>query len=404
MVRVEGPLVQELREIAEGRSPWPPTQARRHHFVPAFLLARFATPGRQRKGFIFQLDTKSGKPQRTTPNDTAFGDELYAQDTDDGPDRTIEAFLSVVEKHGARALQRLVDDPYGLSYEDRQTISYLLAFQHSRTPVGLKLIMENAGAMRDIALRIDFGNADAFRRWYRDLVDGEADDDEIEARRERMLKQLERGEAPLRPLKTEAFRLLLTTADDIAQVVNGLAWTICVANGGELVSSDRALAMHDPTPKAPWSGNAWLSSPNAETTVPLDPNHCLFLHPGETSISSVEIDANAVREINLRTYGWADRYIYGRTQEMVTTVRRQAKRMPHLVIKPRIARPVILEDARPDHPSAGIANAKRGWPNRLWIDDGEGPPRYADYTVIDPNDPDTIEAALANDPVGHKVL
>lgn len=75
--------------------------------------------------------------------------------------------------------------------------------------------------------------------------------------------------------------------------------------------------MFDPTPRYPWTGNAWQSSPNAETAVPLAPNACLLIVPGGEGFKVGQADANRVEEINLRSYGWAEHSIFGSREQVV---------------------------------------------------------------------------------------
>jgi uncharacterized protein DUF4238 len=110
---MEGPLVRELREIGEGSRDFPVSTARRHHYVPAFVLAKFATPRGDRRAFMAQLDTRTGRPGKTTPHDSCFEKDLYAQRTDEGRDNTLESFFSIVERHSAPALARLTANPLG---------------------------------------------------------------------------------------------------------------------------------------------------------------------------------------------------------------------------------------------------------------------------------------------------
>jgi hypothetical protein len=48
------PFLQHLRDIAEGKKRMPDAQARNQHYVPSFLLARWATP-QTRDGRLFSL-------------------------------------------------------------------------------------------------------------------------------------------------------------------------------------------------------------------------------------------------------------------------------------------------------------------------------------------------------------
>jgi Protein of unknown function (DUF4238) len=400
--QLEGPLARELREISEGERDFPATTARRHHFVPAFSLANFAEP-RTRKGFLFQLETATGKPQKTTPNSTAFERDLYTSETKEGRELVVEAFLSVVEKHAAPALRRLIERPLEGSAEDRQTISYFLAFQYNRTPVALEHSMATSRAMMEMFFGVKVSDPEGFRETYRAAIEAPATDEEIERFRKRMIEQLESGAINFDNPKAQAFQMMLGTADDVARSIFGMEWLLLKAADGEFVSADRPLAMHDPTPKFPWSGHAWLSSPNAETSYPISPRHCLLVRPGSASISVRSIPIQGIREMNLRTYGWAARYIYGRTQKVVTDVRRDAKQHPELVIEPRRPAPVVLEEADPDDPTVGVEHAKRGWPRGVWHDDPNGEPRFMAYTLLDARVPGSVPAALAGRNAGQRV-
>lgn len=99
-----------------------------------------------------------------------------------------------------------------------------------------------------------------------------------------MKAMLAKGEIAVSDPKAQAFGLLLSTADHVATTINALSWVVLRAEAGEFVTSDRAIAMYDPTPRFPWSGHAWLSSPGAQSTMPLDPAHCLLLEPGPARI------------------------------------------------------------------------------------------------------------------------
>jgi hypothetical protein len=126
-----------------------------------------------------------------------------------------------------------------------------------------------------------------------------------------MLRQLAAGHVSLADPKVAAVTL-----------VSELRWTMLVSGHAQFVSSDRAVAMTDANLEFPWSGNAWNSSPTAQTTVPLGPQRCLVLEPGAAGIGEAHVDAAQVMHVNLRIYGWAERFIYGTTQAVVCQVRR----------------------------------------------------------------------------------
>lgn len=379
----EGPLLRHLREIAEGSRTLPSTPARRHHFVPSFSLARFAKP-QKRDGTLFQLDVASGRPSRTTPDKSAFVEELYSFDTDDGPDRSLEAFLAVVENYAAPAIAKLLERPLDLTSKDRQTIAYYLAFQYLRTPVVIEHTMATSQVTMEMILGAEFSDRCAFRKNYRDKFDPSATDEEIDALHEKTISELENGEVGFPEPKTHALQLLLGGTDRVAEAMYNLEWTLLRSQGESFVTSDRAIAMHDPTPKFVWSGHALESSPGAETTFPLDPEFTLLLRRGRTQIAVADVESRAVCELNLRTYGWATTRIFGESQVVLQRVRQQAKRHRDLVIRPRTPKPVLVETADPDDPKVGAENAARGWPRGIGVGSYDGSQKFAAYTVIDP--------------------
>lgn len=400
---VVGPLAHELGEIGDGKRQFPTTTARRHHFVPAFLLARFAKPA-TRKGFLFQLDVTSGRPQRTTPDSTAYEDYLYATGADDDRELAMEAFFSVVEKHGAAAVDRLLKDPIALTGEDRQTLCVFFAYQYQRTPVSIDHTVATQQAVMEMLMGMRLADPLPFRDMFREKIRPEATDEEIEAFRQRLVGSLQRGEMSYADPKGQAFRLMLSTADDLASVINDMGWTLLTARDGEFVTSDRALAQYVPHFRFPWSGHAWLATPDTETTCALSPQHCLVFRPGPSSIATAEADKRLVDEVNLRTYAWAAHYVYGRTQHVVTEVRRDAKARPGIAQAPRPWRQVICWQADPDDPEVGRDNVRRGWPRGVWHREPGKEPEFLAYQVIDPDDRSMVQAAVRGGQVGREVI
>jgi len=398
---LEGPLAREIRKYVEDGHEMPRPPARRHH-VPAFLLARFAGPCGMRRGWLRQLDKRSGKPGRTTPNDGCFGIDLYTQASDDDtnvaiPDTRVEMLFSIVEKHAAPALQRLVADPLGLTAEDRQTLSYFLAFQYTRTPPAITDLERTAQVLADLHTGLSLEHSD-FSDTYRTHIDRDANESQVEAARRKMLRQFLDGDVIVRAPNAALFTIV-STADALAEAYYGLEWLVAEADPGvgEFVTSDRALAIVDPTPKFPWSGDAPASSPSAQTTVPLDPHHVLVVQSGPPRVGRTTAPRETVTRINLRTYGWAERFIYGNKQKTVQDVRTAAKQNRRAVPTPRVAHQVIVEEADPDDPTVGREHLQRGWPRGLWYTGNDGHERFMAYHVLKPGDRRGNHAALVDD-------
>ena len=389
---VLGPLARELREISDGKREFPSTPARRHHYVPAFALAQFAEPRGDRKGFMVQLDTKSGKPEKTRPEDACFQRDLYAQPVDAGRDTSVEALLSIIERHSAPAVRRWIADPDAQTPEDRQTLSYYLGFQYMRGPIMLEQVGQLAETIDLTMLAVHFEDRMSFARVYREAIAAEASDDDIERMRLYMKERLASGAIRLRDRNVEALRMMMDFVNGLAEAIDAMRWTLVEAGDDEFVISDRALAMHDPTPRSPWSGHGLYSSPNALTTIALAPEVTLMLDHGGESIARRVASAAEVREINLRMYGWAERFIFGRSQAVVQRVRRQAKEHRSEVIRPRPMKQVMCRPTDTNDPYG------------VWIKGEDGRPQYVRYTVLAPGQTTPGEIATTGAEIGRRVL
>jgi hypothetical protein len=126
--------------------------------------------------------------------------------------------------------------------------------------------------------------------------------------------------------------------------------------------------------------------------------------PRNSSLRVKSIGRDDVCELNLRTYGWATKTIYGRTQEVVQWIRRQAKQDPSLLIRPRTPKPVIMEPADPNDPNVGIEHTKIGWPRGLWIRGDDGRQQFVAYTLLDPGDPRATSAAIGAEEISTRVM
>ena len=148
------------------------------------------------------------------------------------------------------------------------------------------------------------------------------------------------------------------------------------------------MVMHDPTPRYPFSGTGLRSSPSCFSLMPLGPDLCLRLDQKggllEQRRASQQIDT-----INLRSYGWAQRFVYGRDRKVLEGLHEHALAAPERVPLPRADPQVICEDADPNDPSVGVEHPP-GYPRGLWYDVPGGPPKFMAYTLQYSHDPRTV--------------
>jgi uncharacterized protein DUF4238 len=377
------PLMRELAAIAEGDKSLPDSEAKRHHLVPAFLLRRFSVEkkGRER---LCQLEIRSGKPIWVDPGKAASRRRFYSLPEEEGGTHNLmEGYLSIVERHAAPAIERLCSRGT-LDLPDRSTIAFFVAFLEGRTLGGLERLERLGDETAKSFFASYASDPGEFARTYREAV-GDADAATIEEHRQWLIEALKDGRVKISDPKAFALDMLQQAVANTFQIVFQLHWTLLEAEDASFVTSDRGMALHDPTPRYPWSGQAWLSSPNSQGTVPLDPRHCLLLGPspaGPGRQFDVRRPSEAVvKGINLRAYGFASDYILSHNQEVASQLHRLAKRHPKDVVRPRPNHTVMLIDAESGDTRLADEHRARGWPAQLMH---RGQPH--DYVVIDQND------------------
>jgi hypothetical protein len=340
----EPPFVRHLRELVEAGAPLRQTDARRHHYVPSFLLARWATPQR-RKGKLATLAVATGHTAMTKPDNVALVPELYTLNADGGGlDRKIETFMSVIEQYAADPIKRLGAAPEGITDEDRWTVAFFLALQQGRTPPGLAdherlAVFAAKEFLRARRARLD--DFEAVAAAHRRHINPAASDDEIRAFAEEQKQAMLDPDGPVQPAPEAAFQSLALNVSQIAMTVAALDWTLLTSEE-EFIENDRGLAMWDPNLPAT-RGNMWESSATAETTVPLAPHVCLKLTPRDSGYAVMPADAATVDAINLRTYGWAAEKVFGTSTGVVRDVHAKAQADPASVPAP--VAPKIHESA-----------------------------------------------------------
>ena len=396
----EGPIGQDLIQIELGLMPWPSEDAKRHHFVPRFLLNRFA-PATER---IFQLDRRTGKPLGGIATSKAASRNRFYEFEDDTGSKSnvVEGMFAIVERAAAPALLRLEADGE-VDEIDRATISMFLAFQWARTPTARKRAERVGEDLNNGMMASRYADREAFTTMVRQAEAEDADlrltDEEAEKLRRDTLKHLRDGTASfVDPDGGLTTSILLSTSNSVAMTMfAAMEWTLLRANAdAEFVTSDTGTACFDPTPQHPWSTHTVYSSPNAMTFFPISSGCCLVLMPGDPTVRTVEADKAEVMEANLRIYGWASSYIYGRSQESVTAVRRAAKSKPELAAPPRPHQQVILVERDPDDDRLASAHTARGWPPYMTVENESGAPEQLDYLVVG-EDGNAVEVVLSAD-------
>jgi hypothetical protein len=331
----EPPFAKRLREISEGTRPMPQTDSRKQHYVPSFLLAQWATPPK-RKGTLYELLIATGKVKATKPGNVSWQRDLYTVDkAANSSVLIVEAFLGIIEDAAADPIKNLATLPTTISDEDRATIAFFLALQQFRTPVGMAQNRTVSELAAQASIAAFLGNREAVTERYRTLINPDGTDEEIRAFARDLIADFKQGKLKIKLPPEAPQQAMLKLVSLMANDVVTMSWTLIEAVDGEFIASDRGLAMWDPN-LPPQRGNAWASSPQAETAIPVGPKVCLKITPGAEGFAVERADKQTVDAINLRTYGWAEQAVFGRTQDVVEEVHRAAEADPSQVPRPKV--------------------------------------------------------------------
>ncbi len=315
-----GSLGHSMHAIGAGHRSLPRSEAKRHHIVPQFLLARFAEPP-TKDGQLYQLDQRSGANRRVAVSKAAARHRFYAVETTEAEkDNRIEAMLGLAEHHAAESFVKLLDEPETMDEYDRIDIAMFLTIQTQRTPTAVArteaIIQETA----DDVLREQVGDPEVFAKGMAEFGSKLAGQD-LEEARQNLLRQIDDGNLVNPNIRGEAWSLILSTWLAAAETPLSMSWFLLRPEASEFVTSDGGFA----------SVAVQNQTDGTETTFPLAPDACLLLRSGSPNLRFLDIPERDVESINLRTYGWAERFIYGRTQAAVTRVRALAKKNPRRI-------------------------------------------------------------------------
>lgn len=299
------------------------------HYLPKFLQRRFGVNPQDKKTKVFRLDTRTGACRKANPRNEAAERHYYRLVDEDGViNDDADEFLDSVESRAAAVIQRLVSAPNAEPLpEDLVTLALFVATMKSRTPEGRADLADADVEFGKLAGQRLFSDPEAVRRG---LPPG-ATDQEVEATRQRLLDDLRDGRIYFESSPTRELGMMFAALPSLVEwLISEGDWTVLVAPADrQLVLSDAPVAHYDPAPRADGAGAGFASSPDAMTFVPIDPRVGLLIRPSSDRLlnwRSRPVDRDLVDDLNLLTYAQAGSAIFGSSQEIVTGVRRDARR------------------------------------------------------------------------------
>jgi hypothetical protein len=323
----------------------------RQHTVSAFLLDRFASETKRGRR-VAMLDKRSGTPKLVSPRDAAVRRHFYSIDVEGGRNPGVEEVLSQIETVAAPLVRGLDEEKLTVG-QQRLELALFLGVCLLRTPKRREQtasVFEQATAeMAKVSYERDPEIA------QRAFADSDMTPEEIEAFRKEFVEDLAKGRLAVTFPKNLMIRYFLEGVMSASWMLFLLDWTLVRLDHthDEFVIADNPFSLFDPTPAFPGGGHGLISSPNAQAFIPLAPRMGVFVHASDEvwewarenleSFHDMNDDerlevvrdreggwAGATptsefgRELNLRSYANAERFIFG-SQQAVQNVRAQSK-------------------------------------------------------------------------------
>ena len=365
-------------------SPGQRNEPRRHHYIPRFLLRRFAENPAQDGSQVHQLDRQSGQCRRINPSNAAVIRDFYAVVDEEGTrHQDAEQLLGLVEQAAAPLIVALETPGTELRGEDRYNLAFFLATLWLRTPLWRERFQHTEEQLGEFLLR------HAPPEHYQAAARAAGEEitlEEAHARREEVVAALDRRGIEVVAGHERHLAIMFEHAVSTAWILFRLDWTLLrCPDGQSLVIADEPVSTYEIEDGRATRAAFPLGSAAAEMAFPLDPTFVLLLTPNTDLLEEVaHDDGRALREItsaqveeqldrdvvwqelnatqqrihdiNLRSYANTQRWLYGQTQGVLTDLRHAA----------RGADRARLSRLQPCDPGMTIVHGNRSQPPRVW--------------------------------------
>jgi len=283
---------------------------KRHHFVPAGLLANWTVDG-SRAGRIWAFHAGRADPIPTKPDDCALERSFYALDVNGLDENCIEDAYSEIEGHSLGVIARILKDRTAPSGQDRQDLIYFVAHQITRVHYGQTLVNNVAvQVMRAIVDRY-LASPDDYRRIQDQLASEGQQTIPFE-----QFKAAFDGGLEIRFDPNRRIIECMVLANDLFKVLASRSWCLLVANGSEwgLVTSDNPVVRTRRTPRATWAEDNYGS--NFDILLPLSPRTALYSSVEYEEGTTATVGDEFVARLNTRVLMGAYRQVYGSAPDL----------------------------------------------------------------------------------------
>jgi hypothetical protein len=281
------------------------------HYVPQFLLRKFIDQTDGRNVWVYTKDGTARRQKQT--RNIARESNYYDIVGDDGSrDRVVEeTFNGPLESDAAPALARLLsqDPPDAL---DKERICKFIAIQLIRTPRFRRLFGESIARAAMTGPQTIAASPVLFERSVKEqMAAGQLDlqGQSIEEFRQEVLQSFEHD---VWTVNEETTLAAYDHLNPLVTVLFNMTWTTLEATGKRrFVTSDHPVVACAPERQVWWKfGTRLLQTSDMEITFPISPSIVLLGQWHQTPNTHVIICESDVAQINKRTIGWAEKYVF----------------------------------------------------------------------------------------------
>jgi hypothetical protein len=305
--------------------------AKRHHFIPQFLLRNFSSAPTAKNAPIWRLEKATGRIAETRTTNEAVIGHFHRLEELEGV-KSVEEDLAQIEGLCKPAIQKAIARE-DLTREDAELIVLFSVLQDRRTPRARQWTAELMEHGYRVIVEVEASKGSGVRDMVKAKLGREPIEEEVDAARAELVADLQKGRLVVQTTGDHEVLSTFLAASDVARtVLSGTRLACLHAIKGEFVLSDHPVCMFDPT--VPYDrGVGWISSPATEVTFPVSRDTCLMFRPGPPGYAHIDAAKDVVTDMNLRSYASAEWSVYGSNQRWLQDSRTSARRHRAMVLR-----------------------------------------------------------------------
>lgn len=275
--------------------------ARRHHYVPRFLLSGFTESG-SAGGKLHVLKLDDGRGWESTPEKSAHQRDYYRIEAPGLPPDAFEADLAKIEARAAEVIRDTVTSLEPPSGDALRALVEFLAIMASRTPPNIDHHAKQEAQLLRMMLQTQIGHPKGFEKLMEKArAEGRPMDDTTP---EQLLQALDNSDISFP--STWTVQRLMMHAEALLPFLLPRKWCLLVPQpgAGEFVCSDMPAVTHDPTPRDAFYGPSF-AAPESEFAMPLS-RHVVLMGRFEKESAAFAVNRKTIAVMNGRAMMYAN--------------------------------------------------------------------------------------------------